>query len=102
MPQKKQFVTFRGQRLLLERLAYKNGRVALALVVASGRDKGEPYATATVNIPEVPLADNEAIVKDYSENAGMLEALIEAGIVEDTGRFVQSGFVQAPIVRVLS
>ena len=79
---------------------YSNGRTALQLVSAVDVDdvyKGEPIATATVNIPEMDLKENEVIIKDYSENEGMLEALVAAGIVVPTGRFVDSGFVTCPI-----
>ena len=73
---------------------YGNGRVKLRL---RDRDDGEPVATATINVPEEPLAENEVIIKDYSENDGMLAALLDAGVVEPTGRVCVSGMVQAPI-----
>lgn len=43
--------------------------------------QGEPVATATVNIPEIQVADDEVLIKDYSENEGMLDALIQAEII---------------------
>jgi hypothetical protein len=43
---------------------------------------GEPYATASINDPEADLKAGEVIIKNYSENEGVLEALEEAGIVE--------------------
>jgi len=73
---------------------YGNGRRALELY-----DNG-PIAKATVNIPEVELAEDEVCIKDWSENEGMLDALVEAGIVEDTGRRVEAGFVTAPVARI--
>lgn len=73
---------------------YGNGRTAIRLVDA---DNGEPIATATVNIPEIPLPKNEVIIKDYSENEGILDALINAGIVELTGRRIKGGYVDMPI-----
>jgi hypothetical protein len=89
-------VEFHGQQCQVQRGAYVGGRIALELVhPEEGR-----VACATVNLPDVPLAGDEALVKDYSENAGMLAALLQAGIVEDTGRRVESGFVCFAIVRV--
>jgi len=42
----------------------------------------EPYATCTVNLPELRCASNEVFVKDYSENEGMAQILIDNGIIE--------------------
>ena len=60
---------------------------------------GEPLAVASVNI-EGPLEPREIAIKDYSEGEGMLAALIAAGIVEDTGVSVASGYVSIPIARL--
>jgi hypothetical protein len=73
---------------------YSNGRPAIQLIDA---EDGEPYATATVNIPDVLLLDNEVLVKDYSENEGMLDFLCKNNIVTPTQNGVQSGFVWVPI-----
>jgi hypothetical protein len=71
---------------------YGNGRVALSLIDAEG-----PVATATVNLPDAELGMNEILVKDWSENRGMMAALIEAGIVKPTGKTIRSGFVDVPV-----
>ena len=71
-----------------------NGRIVLQLVDS---ETSAPIATATVNMPDEYLAETEVLIKDYSENEGMLAALVEAGIVTDTGQKVNSGFVQIPI-----
>lgn len=36
-------------------------------------------------------------IKDWSENAGLLRALTEAGVVKPTGQTVASGYVEVPI-----
>jgi hypothetical protein len=41
------------------------------------------------------------LIKDYSENEGMLEALEEAGIVKFAYKDVQVGFVTIPICKLL-
>mgnify|MGYP005854066649 CR=1 FL=1 len=63
----------------------------------------EPNVVATINVPEVPLAPNEAIIKTYSENEGILEALVEAGVVRPTGRMADIGghIPPQPVVEVL-
>lgn len=75
---------------------YDNGRVALQLADA---ETGEPIAKATINIPEIEIAEDEAFIKNWSENEGMLEALVGAGIVERTVMSAASNLVDAPIVR---
>lgn len=74
---------------------YSQGRVALVL----GSDEG-PVATATVNVTNEPLADDEVCIKDYSENEGMVAALVEAGVVEAPHREVATGFVKVPVCRL--
>ena len=37
--------------------------------------------TATVNLPDRDLEINQVFIKDYSENAGVLDALISAGVL---------------------
>ena len=73
---------------------YENDRTAIQLNDATD---GHPYAVATVNMPDVLLLDNEVLVKDYSENEGMLDFLVKNNIVTPTQNGVQSGFVWLPI-----
>lgn len=73
---------------------YENGRTAVQ--INSAMD-GHPYAVATVNMPDVLLADNEVLIKDYSENEGILDFLIRNNIVTPTPNGVQSGFVWLPV-----
>jgi hypothetical protein len=93
---KKLTVVHLGERCSVKFTAYQNGRTAIVLYDASG----EEWTTATVNLPGAELAPDEVLVKDYSENVGMLQALVEAGIVEPTGRTVRSGFVEIPVARL--
>ena len=65
---------------------------ALSLV-----DEEGPVATATVNLPDVPLGKNQVLIKNWSENEGMLDALVAAGVVKPTGETVRSGFVEVPV-----
>lgn len=78
----------------LQQAQYDNGRLALMLVDA---EDGSPIAKATVNIPEEKLAANEVIIKGWSENAGMPEALIAAGVIGPQLRSVPTGFVEATV-----
>lgn len=78
--------------------SYRNERIVLQLVE---RETGEEVLTATVNIPEVFLKNDEVIIKNYSENEGIFEMLIAAGILEDTGKRTETGMVTCPIARLL-
>lgn len=77
---------------------YPNGRKAIELIDA---EDNMPYAVATVNLPDVLLADNEVLIKDYSENEGILDFLVDNKIVRNTGRGVRSGFVWIPVCELL-
>lgn len=92
-------VFFSGEECRIQKLSYKNGVPALQLFTLDG----EPYTTATVNVSEEAalLKENETFIKNYSENEGILEVLTKAGIVEPTGKFVLSGFVRIPVVKLL-
>ena len=66
---------------------YGNGRTAIQLKDAVD---GSPIATATINLcdyPEFPIGEGQVHIKNYSENEGMVAALIEAGIVEEISSF---------------
>jgi hypothetical protein len=89
-------VLFLGEQCSVVKTSYATGGVALQLRC----EDGEPMCTATVNIQHV-VPDGHVLIKDWSENQGVLAALIEAGIVEDTGKTVTTGFVTANMVRLL-
>lgn len=68
-----------------------NNRKALQLVDMVTE---EPIATCTVNLHDIPVNENEILVKDYSENEGMTRCLVEAGIIESEPlSWHNSGFV---------
>jgi hypothetical protein len=74
---------------------YTNGNKAISLV--DTRD-GSAVATATVNVDGVELSANEVMIKDYSENKGMLAALRDSKVVENIVEVIQSGYVAIPVV----
>jgi hypothetical protein len=79
---------------------YLNGRPAIQLRSADKLDPG-PVLTATVNLPEIPIETDEVIIKDYSENEGILEVLIEAGIISEPNWTIKSDHVTFPVCRLL-
>lgn len=101
---KKEKISFKSWNCFLS-LGYYGAGNRLAIQLLSDEENadkgvfyGEPIAVATVNLPEVPLKENEIIIKDYSENSGMLEALKKSGFISDTKREITSGFVTVQVV----
>jgi hypothetical protein len=85
-------------KVIIAERSYANNRLALEILDC---EDGIPVMVATVNIPEVPLNEGEIIVKNYSENEGVLDFLQQNGLVGEVLREVQTGFVKCPIVRYL-
>ena len=71
-------VQFEGFNCTLLKGEYQEGGTALQLVDAQDDD---PVATATLFLPEVHLEKDEIIIKSYSENEGMMEALMIQGVI---------------------
>jgi hypothetical protein len=63
-------------------------------------EDGFPVATATINTKEKLPSKRHIVIKNYSENEGILEALEEAGIVKKTGDFVAAGFSRCPVAEL--
>jgi len=64
-------------------------------------EDGEPVAIATVCIPKVKVNPGEVIIKNYSENEGILYVLIEAGIISEPKRYIKTGYVDCPVCDLL-
>ena len=60
---------------------------------------GEPIARLTVNIPEASLEKGEFFVKAWSENERIAEDCLKSGLFWDTGKRVQTGWVEAQVWR---
>ena len=68
---------------------YAQGR-GLSLRLVDAED-GSSIARATSQLPGMTLPSDEVLIKNYSENAGVLDALTMAGLLTVTGRTVRSG-----------
>jgi hypothetical protein len=77
---------------------YRNGQRAIEMIDEAD---GAPYAVATVALVNEQLSADEVAIKNWSENDGVLESLIENEIVSAPIRYVSSGFVQVPICKLL-
>jgi hypothetical protein len=89
---------------------YGNGRIAIQLYNDEPIDEGhyiaQPgtslIATATVNVVDCELlGKNQIIIKNYSENEGMLEALVQAKIISTPVGKAKTGFVTVAICDLL-
>lgn len=82
----------KDQEVVIKTGQYNTGSTALRLVTPEGK----PLLTATVNIPAVILNPDQVLIKDYSENSGILAELIRLNIVSEPEFYVTSGFVDIP------
>ena len=87
--------TFDGKDVNISIGQYPSGRKAIRLISV---EDGLPYVIATTNLPDLKVkCENEVLVKDYSENEGILDFLISHNIVIFTGKTVVSGWVELHI-----
>jgi hypothetical protein len=92
-------VNHNGYELTAHFAKYQNGQVAIKL---TDNADGFPYATATVCVEDDLLNEGEVAIKNYSENAGILDSLIESDIVEPPHAFVHNSFVKIPICKLVT
>jgi len=82
----------------LKKGKYWNGQTSIVLI---DDEDGCQVMVATVNIPDAQLEKDEVIIKNYSENEGVLDFLIENGITSKPDRWIASGWVTCPVVKLL-
>jgi hypothetical protein len=87
-----------GYTLNLNMAKYGNGQTAIRLI---DTEDGMLFAIASVSLVNHHLSTDEVAIKDYSENEGILQSLIDSGIVEKPHRNIQSGFVTIPICKLI-
>ena len=86
-------VIFNDTRCSIKKSHYFNYNVRLQLMDI---DDGMPVATATVNTEQV-LANNEVLIKDYSENEGLYQALIDSHVIHPGHRTIKTGHVDVQV-----
>jgi len=90
-------VTFLGELCSVVFERHSDGSTCIQLFC----EDGEPMCRATVFVGGFPQSPGYVLVKNWSENAGILDVLVKAGIVEDTGMSVPTGYVRANICKLL-
>lgn len=95
-------INFLGTPTRLELVEHRyrdNNRLAIQAVCDDG-----PFGFLTVNLPEADLADDEICIKVWSENAAWVPQVLHQ--LQDkfvpTGRSVPTGFVSAPVYKVVA
>ena len=82
---------------IVNKTQYADGNTALTAIDPISH---EPAGTLTVNIPETTLNANHVWIKDWSENEGVLNALIESKLVENLNVTYPQGFCEAHLVKL--
>ena len=75
---------------------YGNGNVAICAESPEGR----PIGVLSTNTGEV-LDNDHVAIKDWSENEGVLQSLIDNGVVSAPERTIPTGWVEAAVCRIL-
>lgn len=75
---------------------YQGGELAIQVF---DKETTEPMVTATVQLGH-KLEKNQAFIKDYAENTGILDALRGAGIVSKIVGYATSGFTRIPLCEI--
>jgi hypothetical protein len=92
-------MTYKGDSVIIKIDNYaNNNRIRLEI-----RDDvtGEPIAVITTNITEVAgLCYNEACIKNYFENEGMLQWMKDNNLIEEVIGMYEHGFITVPIVKL--
>lgn len=87
-----------GEPITVVKASYSNGRIAITLVCSDG----EPWGTFSVNLPDSPIEADEVIVKAWGENEALRAPMLATGLFEDTGKRIETGFVEAEVWRMRS
>jgi len=72
-------------------ITYVSGRKGFRLL---DPETLEPLMTPTVSIDGVKVNENEVLIKNYSENHGIYEALLNAGFIKRANKKVRLGLNQ--------
>lgn len=92
-------VYFDGEKLRPIISKYQNGQNRILLI----DNDGVPYMTASVAIEHemVEVGPDDVIIKNYSENEGILQELFESGIIEEPHRAFTYNFVTLYVCKIV-
>ena len=79
---------------------YLDGSLHIGLVSCDGDIPGEPWADVTVRLPINP-PEGCVFIKNYSENEGMVDLMVENGIIYPEPTMLRTaGFVEISAYRL--
>lgn len=61
---------------------------------------GKPELTVTVSVENNVIPDGHILIKNWSENEGVREALFKAGVIENVAVLIPTGFVHAHLCKL--
>ena len=88
-------VEFAGFKCEVMIQKYGTGNPAVRLL---DLEDGMPIVVATTNIDG--LDSDEIAIKEYSENEGVYDALLNAGIIHPKHRELSTGYVTVPVCKL--
>lgn len=92
-------IVVNGSEQTFELNQYNNGGIQIQLFQYNEEmDFWEPSYTATVWVPG--LKEDEVAIKDYSFSAGVLDGMVQSGMVQKPHRYIGSGYESIPVCKV--
>lgn len=85
-------------QVVIRKGLYGDHRTALELLEY---ETGEPYMVVTASLPHEWIPPGCVIVKNWSENEGILEELQRVKVLGDVKFQIATGFVKADVVELL-
>lgn len=97
---KPKVVKFKNYDCLVEKKKYQDGSIRLNLIDV---EDGMPVCTATKFYEKSNITNKEeySLIKNYAENEGILNCLVENKIIELTETQYEVGYVTLHLVKVL-
>ena len=80
----------------IEMVKYSNNRPALVIY-----HENEVLLVATVNMPDIDIPEGYVCIKDWSENEGILESLIENSVINPPEFYIRLDFVYVSVCKLL-
>ena len=87
-------IEFNGYKCFIKIRPYNSGRIYMTL---HDLEDGQQVTRVTLDIDAIPHIDNLIIVKSYSENKGLYEALLKAEVIKPCERIYAVGYEMAHV-----
>jgi len=97
-------VHFNGISCSPVKAKYPNGNNYLILISThdtTNIKKNQIAFVASTNVHKTQLQPNEVVIKNYGENNGILDALVNANVIQLTNKTIKKGLVKCPIAIIL-